>query len=96
MREITDGDKYHQRVHVQVSQRFLVTIWRAYEGWMRGISFDRPIKIVELGGGTGYHTFTDDQGISGDQVTLVYFNANVIEDTKRRMSCLRCEKEFLL
>ena len=30
------------------------------------------------------------------KVTLVDFNANVIEDTKRRMPCLRCEKEFLL
>ncbi len=58
MREISDWDKYHQRV--QASQRFLWTIWRAYEGLLRGISFDRPIKIVELGCGTGYHTFTDD------------------------------------
>ncbi len=61
MREITDGDKYHQRV--QVSQRFLVTIWRAYEELLRGISFNRPIKIVELGCGTGYHTL---------QMTKVY------------------------
>jgi len=54
MREITNWDKYHQRV--QVSQRFLWTIWRAYEELLRGISFNRPIKIVELGCGTGYHT----------------------------------------
>jgi cyclopropane fatty-acyl-phospholipid synthase-like methyltransferase len=30
------------------------------------------------------------------KVTLVDFNANVIEDTKKRMSYLECEKEFLL
>ncbi len=58
MREITDWDKYHQRV--RVTQRFLWAICRAYEELLRGISFNRPIKIVELGCGTGYHTFTDD------------------------------------
>ena len=94
MREITDWDKYHQRV--QVSQRFLWTIWRAYEGLLRGIGFDRPIKIVELGCGTGYHTLQMTKLYPVAKVTLVDFNASVIEDTKRRMSCLRCEKEFLL
>lgn len=39
MREIIDWDKYHQRV--RVSQRFLWTIWRAYEDLLHDISFDR-------------------------------------------------------
>jgi len=94
MREVTNWDKYHQRV--QVSQRFLWTIWRAYADLLRGISFNKPVKIIELGCGTGYHTLRMTKLYPVDKVTLVDFNANVIEDTKRRMSDLKCEKEFLL
>jgi len=94
MREVTNWDKYHQRV--QVSQRFLWTIWRAYDGLMHDISFNRPIKIVELGCGTGYHTLQMTKLYPVTKVTLVDFNADVIEDTERRMAGLRCEKEFLL
>jgi len=94
MREATNWDKYHQRV--RLSQRFLWTIWRAYEGLLRGISFNKPVKIVELGCGTGYHTLQMTRMYPVAKVTMVDFNANVIEDTKRRMSFLRCEKDFLL
>ena len=94
MRVITDWDKYHNRV--QVSQRFLWTVWRAYAALLRGIHFDEPIKIIELGCGTGYHTLQMTKLFPVNKVTLVDFNANVIEDTKKRLSCLKCEKEFLL
>jgi len=94
MREVTDWDKYHQRV--KVSQRFLWTIWRAYADLLRGVSFDKPIKIIELGCGTGYHTSRMTRMYPVAKVTLVDFNANVIEDTKARMADLKCEKEFLL
>lgn len=94
MREVTDWDKYHQRV--RVSQRFLWTIWRAYANLLYGISFDGPIKIIELGCGTGYNTLQMTRLYPVTKVTLVDFNAGVIEDTKRRLSCLKCEKEFLL
>jgi len=94
MRKATNWDKYHQRV--RLSQRFLWTIWRAYEGLLRGISFNKPVKIVELGCGTGYHTLQMTRMYPVAKVTMVDFNANVIEDTKRRMSFLRCEKDFLL
>ena len=94
MREVTDWDKYHQRV--RVSQRFLWTIWRAYADLLCGISFDGPIKIIELGCGTGYNTLQMTRLYPVTKVTLVDFNANVIEDTRRRLSCLKCEKEFLL
>jgi len=80
MREVTDWDKYHQRV--KVSQRFLWTIWRAYADLLRGVSFDKPIKIIELGCGTGYHTSRMTRMYPVAKVTLVDFNANVIEDTK--------------
>ena len=94
MREVTDWDRYHQRV--RVSQRFLWTIWRAYANLLYGISFDGPIKIIELGCGTGYNTLQMTRLYPVTKVTLVDFNAGVIEDTKRRLSCLKCEKEFLL
>lgn len=89
-REVTDWDRYHQRV--RVSQRFLWTIWRAYAGLLRGIGFDGPVKIIELGCGTGYHTLQMTKLYPVTKVTLVDFNAGVIEDTEKRLSCLKCEK----
>ncbi len=94
VREVTDWDKYHQRV--RVSQRFLWAVWRAYANLLHGVSFDKPIRIIELGCGTGYHTSQMTKLFPVQKVTLVDFNASVIEDTKRRLSSLKCEKEFLL
>jgi len=90
----TDWDKYHRRV--RVSQRFLWTVWRAYADLLRGIEFKEPIRIIELGCGTGYHTLQMTKLYPVSKVTLVDFNANVIKDTERRMACLKCKKEFLL
>jgi trans-aconitate methyltransferase len=93
-RVVTDWDKYHRRV--RVSQNFLWTVWRAYASLLRGVSFSRPISIIELGCGTGYHTSQMTRLFPTAKVTLVDFNASVIEDTKQRLSHLRCDKEFLL
>jgi cyclopropane fatty-acyl-phospholipid synthase-like methyltransferase len=93
-REVTDWDQYHRRV--RVSQRFLWTVWQAYASLLRGFSFSKPIKIVELGCGTGYHTMQMTKLYPVAKVTLVDFNASVIEDTERRFAALECEKEFLL
>lgn len=90
----TNWDEYHRRV--RVSQRFLWTVWRAYASLLRGISFSSPIKIIELGCGTGYHTQQMTKLYPVTKVTLVDFNAAVIEDTRKRLSSLKCEKEFLL
>ncbi len=94
MRKITNWNKYHQRV--QFSQIFLPIIWRAYQDLLRDRSFNKPIKIIELGCGTGYHTLQMTKVYSITKVTMVDFNAMVIENTKRRMSQIECEKEFLL
>ena len=93
-REVTDWDQYHRRV--RVSQRFLWTVWRAYANLLKGISFSRPIKIIELGCGTGYHTMQMTHLYPVSKVTLVDFNASVVEDTEQRFAGLDCEKEFLL
>ena len=92
--EVTDWDEYHRRV--RISQRFLWTVWRAYASLLRGFSFRNPVKIIELGCGTGYHTLKMTKLYPVSKVTLVDFNASVIEDTKERFSALNCEKEFLL
>ena len=93
-RVATNWDRYHKRV--RVSQRFLWTVWRAYASLLDGFSFSKPIKIVELGCGTGYHTLQMTRLYPATKVTLVDANASVIRDTERRMSFLECEKEFLL
>jgi len=93
-RVATDWDRYHKRV--RVSQRFLWTVWRAYASLLRGFSFSKPIKIIELGCGTGYHTLQMTRLYPVAKVTLVDANASVIRDTERRMAFLECEKEFLL
>ena len=92
MRVTTNWDQYHRRV--RVSQKFLWTVWRAYLDLLHGISFTHPIKIIELGCGTAHHTLQMAKMFPVAKVTLVDFNANVIEDTKKRMSYLECEKEF--
>ncbi len=93
-RIITDWEQYHKRV--RVSQRFLWTVWRAYVSLLRGFSFSHPIKIIELGCGTGYHTLKMTRLYPVSKVTLVDFNSSVIEDTKQRFADLNCHKEFLL
>jgi len=92
-RGATDWDQYHRRV--RISQRFLWMVWRAYAGLLRGFGFDRPIKIIELGCGTGYHTLQMTRKYPVSKVTLVDGNESVIRDTERRMASLSCEKEFL-
>ena len=93
-RVVTDWDEYHRRV--RVSQRFLWTVWRSYASLLRGFSFSNPVKIIELGCGTGYHTLQMTKLYPVAKVTLVDFNASVIEDTKKRFADLKCDKEFLL
>lgn len=94
MRVITDWNRYHKRT--RISQNFLWVVWRAYAGLLRGIRFQEPIKIIELGCGTGYNTLQMTQLFQVDKVTLVDFNLSVLNDAQRRLSCLNCEKEFLL
>ena len=91
---VTNWDEYHRRV--RISQRLLWTVWRAYADLMKDISFDRPIKIVELGCGTGYHTMQMTRIFPVSKVTLVDFNESVIEDTERRFAEVECDKEFVL
>jgi len=72
---------------------------------LRGISFDKPIKIVELGCGTGYHTLQMTRMYPVAKVTMVDFNADVIEDTggecpssdaKRSFCCEICLTSSLM
>ena len=93
-RVVTDWDEYHRRV--RVSQRLLWTVWRAYANLLRGINFPGPIKVIELGCGTGYHTLQMTKLYPVAKVTLVDFNASVLKDTEKRLACLKCEKEFWL
>ena len=91
---VTNWDEYHRRV--RVSQRLLWTVWRAYVSLMKDVSFSRPVQIIELGCGTGYHTMQMTKIYPVSKVTLVDFNESVIKDTERRFSGLDCEKDFVL
>ncbi len=94
MRLVTDWNRYHKRA--RISQRFLWVIWKAYWDLLRGIRFKEPIKIIELGCGTAYNTLQMTKLFQVDKVTLVDFNPNVLDAAQKRLSCLNCEKEFLL
>ena len=63
---------------------------------LREISFPEPIKIIELGCGTAYHTLQMTKLFPVDKVTLVDFNPIVLNAVQKRLSGLNCEKEFLL
>jgi len=93
-RVATDWDKYHRRV--RISQRFLWLVWQAYANLLKGFSFNGPIKIAELGCGTGYHTMQMTKIYPTKKVTLIDANQSVIADTEKRMASLKCEKEFVL
>lgn len=94
MRTVTNWDRYHKRT--KISQILSGVIWGAYLDLLSEVSFKEPIKIIELGCGTGYNTLQITKLFPVDKVTLVDFNPNVLNAAERRLSHLKCEKEFLL
>ena len=94
MKDVTNWDRYYKRI--KISQITLGLIWKAYADLLRGIHFQEPIKIIELGCGTAYNTLQMTRLFQVDKVTLVDSNPNVLNLVSKRLSCLKCEKEFLL
>ena len=94
MRTVTNWDRYCNRI--KFSQVTLPIIWNAYLDLLRGIHFQEPIKIIELGCGTAYNTLQLTKLFRVDKVTLVDFNPNVLDITRKKLSGLKCKKEFLL
>jgi SAM-dependent methyltransferase len=94
MKAVTNWDRYYKRI--KISQITLGIIWRAYADLLRGVHFQEPIKIIELGCGTAYNTLQISKLFPVDKVTLVDFNPNVLNVARKKLSGLKCEKEFLL
>ena len=94
MSAVTNWNQYHRRINIrQLTAEF---VWKAYSDLLNGIRFEEPIKIIELGCGTGYNTFKIIQLLQTEKVTLVDANPNMLELAKKTLSPLNCEKEFLL
>lgn len=94
MRAITNWDKYSKRT--KISQITLGLIWKAYSDLLSGVHFKAPTKIIELGCGTAYNTLQMTKLFQVDKVTLVDSNPNVLAIAEKKLSCLKCEREFLL
>ncbi len=93
-RATTDWDRYSKRI--KISRITLGFIWKAYLDLLTGIHFREPVKIIELGCGTGYNTLQMTKLFQVSKVTLVDSNPNVLAIVEKKLSGIRCEKEFLL
>jgi len=90
----TDWDRYYKRV--KISQITLGIIWKAYLDLLNEVHFVEPIKIIELGCGTGHNTLQLTKLFPVSKVTLVDSNPSVLAIAEKKLSSLMCEKEFLL
>ena len=93
MRAVTNWDRYYKRI--KFSQIILPVIWKAFLDLLRGIHFPEPVKIIELGCGTAYNTLQLTRLFPTEKVTLVDSNPNALDVARKKLSCLKCEKEFL-
>ena len=94
MRTTTNWDKYYGRT--KISQITLGVIWKAYLDILSGVHFQEPVRIIELGCGTGHNTLQLTKLFPVSKVTLVDANPKVLAIAERKLSSLECEKEFLL
>jgi trans-aconitate methyltransferase len=94
MRAATNWDRYYRRI--KISQITLGVIWKAYVDLLSEVQFGEPVKIIELGCGTGYNTLQLTKLFPASKVTLVDANPNVLTVAEKKLSRLGCEKEFLL
>lgn len=94
MRVATNWDRYYKRI--KISQITLGFIWKAYLDLLNGVHFRQPVKVIELGCGTGYNTLQIAKLFPVSKVTLVDANPNVLAIAEKKLSRLKCEKEFLL
>ena len=93
MKDTTNWDRYYKRI--KISQITLRIIWKAYLDLLSEVNFREPVKIIELGCGTGYNTLQVTKLLPVNKITLVDSNLNVLTIAEKRLSYLKCEKEFL-
>ena len=94
MKATTNWDRYYGRT--KISQITLGIIWKAYLDLLSGVHFEEPVKIIELGCGTGYNTLQLTRLFPVSKVTLVDANPKVLAIAEKKLANLGCEKEFLL
>lgn len=93
MTTVTNWDQYHKRIKIRQITAELV--WKAYSDLLNGVHFEEPVKIIELGCGTGYNTLKLTSLFQTEKVTLVDFNPNMLDLAQKTLSSLNCGKEFL-
>lgn len=94
MRVATNWDRYYKRI--KISQITLGFIWKAYLDLLNGVHFRQPVKVIELGCGTGYNTLQIAKLFPVSKVTLVDANPYVLAVAEKKLSRLKCKKEFVL
>ena len=82
MRVATNWDRYYRRI--KISQMTLGFIWKAYVDLLNGVHFGEPIKIIELGCGTGFNTLQLTKLFPVSKVTLVDANPNVLAVAEKK------------
>lgn len=96
-RVTTDWDSYahFDPSNPLVRKLFLDSMFKAYRGLLRHVSFDGPVSILELGSGTGYITQRITRLMPTRRITLVDSNRKMLEIARQTLAAVECEKQFI-
>lgn len=96
IRERTDWDEYEISPDSFFHRKLLLNrISKSYRRILKNVDFDRPIKILEFGCGTGYVNLLLCDLFDVKEITLVDFNKDMLETTKNTLENINCKKSFL-
>lgn len=96
MRIPTNWDEYKSTPDSFLSKYFFLNyVTSAYDDLLEDIKFKNPIEILEFGCGTGYIDKWLCQKYKVGKVTLIDFNARMLNITKNTLSKVQCETEII-
>lgn len=96
MRKPTNWSEYQSDPNSFLSKYFFLNlVIKAYLNLLDNINFDRPIKILEFGGGTGYTNKWLCRKLDVKKITLVDSNKKMLNLSKQTLSDISSEKQFI-
>lgn len=77
-------------------QWFLNSAWNGYKGLLKHVEIKKSIKVLELGGGSGFLSLKIAQLFDTKKVTIIDLNEKNLEISKRNLSRIQGKKEYIL